>query len=142
MGRDHSIECERCGTSYGGFNGPDECECVTTTMAISNAIAEEVYEADPNRVLELASQPGGVSVVRADGSVRMHISIPCTDWVCDNDECVETRVRLVDLTARADALLTCLRRLHDQLVRVGGYATHADQAELLEARVLLGGHGK
>lgn len=27
MGRDHSIECEKCGASYGGFNGPDECDC-------------------------------------------------------------------------------------------------------------------
>lgn len=27
MGRDHSIECEKCGTWYGGFNGPNECEC-------------------------------------------------------------------------------------------------------------------
>lgn len=27
MGRDHSIQCERCGAWYSGFNGPDECEC-------------------------------------------------------------------------------------------------------------------
>lgn len=27
MGRDHSIECEVCGCSYGGFNGPEECQC-------------------------------------------------------------------------------------------------------------------
>jgi uncharacterized Zn finger protein (UPF0148 family) len=25
MGRDHSVECPKCGASYGGFNGPDEC---------------------------------------------------------------------------------------------------------------------
>lgn len=25
--RDHSIECDVCGESYGGFNGPDEHEC-------------------------------------------------------------------------------------------------------------------
>lgn len=25
-GRDHSIECERCGASYGGLNGPDMCQ--------------------------------------------------------------------------------------------------------------------
>jgi hypothetical protein len=25
MGRDHSIECPKCGTSYGGFNGPEHC---------------------------------------------------------------------------------------------------------------------
>jgi len=27
MSRDHSIQCERCGVWYSGFNGPDECEC-------------------------------------------------------------------------------------------------------------------
>lgn len=27
MGRDHSIECYRCGMWYGGMSGPDYCEC-------------------------------------------------------------------------------------------------------------------
>jgi len=27
MGRDHSVECERCGAFYGGMNGPDQCPC-------------------------------------------------------------------------------------------------------------------
>ena len=26
-GRDHAVECERCGALYGGFNGPEECPC-------------------------------------------------------------------------------------------------------------------
>lgn len=26
MGRDHSIECEKCGASFGGFNGPEAWE--------------------------------------------------------------------------------------------------------------------
>jgi hypothetical protein len=26
-GRDHSIECTRCGAYYGGFDGPKECPC-------------------------------------------------------------------------------------------------------------------
>lgn len=26
-GRDHSIECNRCGMWYGGMLGPDNCEC-------------------------------------------------------------------------------------------------------------------
>jgi hypothetical protein len=36
MGRDHSIECEYCGASYGGFNGPDECPCTGRTPSIDS----------------------------------------------------------------------------------------------------------
>jgi hypothetical protein len=27
MGRDHSVACDLCGASYGGFDGPDKCPC-------------------------------------------------------------------------------------------------------------------
>lgn len=130
------------------------------TEPARNTVTEYEYKSDHARVIDLARQPGGVSVVRADGSVKVHIWIPSDKLVCDDPDCVETRKRLAELTTMSDAAgpcyfedrasaaialdaaLTCLRRLHDQLVRVGGYATHADQAELLEARMLLKEHGR
>jgi len=40
MGRDHSIECEKCGTYYGGFNGPEVClECNHRDVIVEAAIA-------------------------------------------------------------------------------------------------------
>ena len=39
MGRDHSIQCDRCGAWYGGFDGPDECPCMATLVNDGNRVA-------------------------------------------------------------------------------------------------------
>ncbi len=65
MGRDHSIECPKCGTSYGGLNGPDEHsenDCLSARLAAVGL--RKMTDSDAKRILEVAAREDAVCDLR------------------------------------------------------------------------------
>ena len=88
-GRDHSIECDLCGSFYGGLDGPDECWC-RVHVELSEAFVFAMTETGEELLGRMATLAGNLRIAAglcrafelgSEYRMRAMIGLPASeDW--------------------------------------------------------------
>lgn len=101
----------------------------------AGSLGIDILKADPAEAARLASRPGGVRVLDADGNECFRLCIPGASL---DDTIVLDESVITTLLDRNDTLTARLRSLLALVTRSIGHCTPEDQLVIQEARAALG----